>query len=306
MNDDKPDTPFFSVVIPTYNRAERLARTLASVVGQTFEDFEVLIMDDGSTDQTRTIVERFSDSRIHYSWSENSGGPATPRNHGIDIAVAEWICFLDADDIWYSNKLEEIFNVISNDSSFDAICHNENMIDGDGRKRKSLEYGPYVDDFYQSMLLGGNRCSTSAMTVRKSFLEENSLRFNVAPDYVIVEDFDLWLRMALAGARFFFLKKVLGEYIIEKDNISLNMERFLHNQEVLLRDHVYGLQNFELNKDKLWRRVSTRLGMVRAKQLAESRKYGSAAKQALKTVVNYPCCTAKYLFMVSRSRARRE
>src|SRR5882672_1834830 len=108
--------PCFSIVIPTYNRAAKLKLTLDSVIAQTFTDFEVLVMDDGSSDNTREMVESFRDSRIRYQWAPNSGGPATPRNRGIDAAVADWICFLDADDRWYPDKLRRVAQVITADS----------------------------------------------------------------------------------------------------------------------------------------------------------------------------------------------
>ena len=287
--------PYFSVVIPTYNRADRLCSTLRSVLNQTFTEFEVLVVDDGSTDHTREVVESFADIRIKYSWNENSGGPAKPRNRGIDAANAEWVCFLDADDIWYPEKLEEIRNAISIDPSVDAICNDEYLLLRGSGRRKRLVYGPLVPDFYRIMLIEGNRCSTSAMSVRKAFLDEHGLRFNTAANYVIVEDYDLWLRLAKAGAKFKFVDLVLGEYLIESDNISLNSERALHNLEVLLRDHVYRLQTFESNKERLWSQVSIRLWAARAKQLIANGHYWAAFKLALKTLINSPSGTAIYL-----------
>ena len=100
--------PFFSVVIPTFNRSPVLKRAIESVLAQSFLDYEILVMDDGSTDDTQAVVESFHDQRICYYWAENSGGPATPRNRGIDAARADWICFLDADDLWYPDKLERV------------------------------------------------------------------------------------------------------------------------------------------------------------------------------------------------------
>ena len=98
--------PFFSVVVPTYNAGIKLKDTIESVLNQTFDDFELLIMDDGSIDDTKTLVESFSDSRIKYEWKPNSGGPATPRNRGLIASSAPWVSFLDADDIWHPRKLE--------------------------------------------------------------------------------------------------------------------------------------------------------------------------------------------------------
>lgn len=270
--------PFFSVVIPTYNRANKLKSTLDSVVAQSFTNFEVLVMDDGSTDDTRVVVESFQDARIRYEWAPNSGGPATPRNRGIDAAKADWVCFLDADDLWYRDKLQRVSEVITQNSDCDLICHNEIMTVLATQRKSLLRYGPYEPDFYRLMLTLGNRVSTSATTVRRSFLNQHSLRFDQSLDYVIVEDYDLWLRIAFYGGVFHFISETLGEYIIEDDNISSNLPRIRHNQLVVLRDHVYNLQEFEPNKNRLWRYINSGLLVSRAKGEVADKQYATAIK----------------------------
>ena len=106
--------PFFTVIIPTYNRAELLRRALESVHSQTYRDFEVIVCDDGSTDHTRDVANSFA-GRMHMSYlrDENWGGPARPRNRGIQEASGEWLCFLDADDWWYPEKLAAVFALTS-------------------------------------------------------------------------------------------------------------------------------------------------------------------------------------------------
>lgn len=297
---NEAESPLLSVVIPTYNRAERLRITLASVLNQTFEDFEVLVMDDGSTDATRDAVERFGDPRVRYSWAENSGGPAAPRNRGIDEARAEWICFLDADDLWYPEKLEKVYAVIAADGSVDAVSHHEYSVASGSPVKRLLKHGPYVPDFYRRMLLQGNRCSTSAMSVRKSFLDRHSLRFNTASNYVIVEDFDLWLRMARAGAKFRFLDDVLGEYVLEADNMSSDTHKALDNLESVLWDHVYHLQEFDADKDGLWRYVSLQVHVARARELARAGRLRAALQLGLKMLLASPASAARYVFSKAR------
>lgn len=265
--------PFFSIVIPTYNRAEKLKYTLASVLAQSFTDFEVLVMDDGSTDNTQAVVDSFQDLRIIYSWAENSGGPATPRNRGINAAKADWICLLDADDLWYPDKLKRVHDVIAKNSGLDLICHNEMMSVLSTGSKSLLRYGPFEADFYRIMLTLGNRISTSATIVRRDFLNMHSLRFNQSPDYVIVEDYDMWLRVALNKGIFYFIKEPLGEYIIESDNISSNLEKMHHNHLVLLKDHVYNLQTFQPDKDKLWHQINAGLLITAAINMLANKHY---------------------------------
>ena len=96
--------PLISVIIPTYQRRNKLKSTLQSILTQTYSNYEVLIMDDGSTDGTKEMVNLFNDPRIFYNWQKNTGGPANPRNNGIKIAKGDWIAFLDDDDVWKENK----------------------------------------------------------------------------------------------------------------------------------------------------------------------------------------------------------
>jgi glycosyltransferase involved in cell wall biosynthesis len=295
--------PFFSVVIPTYNRADKVKQTIQSVLDQTYGDYEVLVMDDGSTDNTEKVVKELCDPRVRYEWAENSGGPATPRNRGIDTAEGDWICFLDADDLWLPNKLQIVKHTIDENPHCDVFCHNEILSIQDS-KSKILRYGPYEPNFYRVLLTTGNRLSTSATTVRRDFLNYHKLRFNQARDYVIVEDYDLWLRIALRGARFFFIKQPLGKYIIEDGNISLNTTKMQHNQEVLLREHVYEIQNFEPDKDKLWRQIAVRLTVQYAKGAVAQRYFGEAFALILTALKNSPSGGMKYFYALAKRRVR--
>ena len=97
--------PFFSVVIPTYRRPEYLAEALASVLKQTFQDFEVIVVDDDTEEQGRAVVESFGDKRVSYVRNDRQRGGAGTRNAGIFRATGQWVAFLDDDDIWMPEKL---------------------------------------------------------------------------------------------------------------------------------------------------------------------------------------------------------
>jgi len=286
--------PFFSVVIPTYNRATRLRQAVRSVLDQTFPDFEVLVMDDGSTDGTDEAVKGFADARIRFATSVNSGGPATPRNRGIDLAAAEWICFLDSDDAWHSDKLAQTRRAIQDGRQPDAICHDVFEVHAADGRKEHVRCGPFGPDLYRTMLLDGNNCVTSAMSIRKSFLDRHGLRFNVSPDRVSVEDYDLWLRMALAGARFEHIALVLGEYRVD-DGISLKIKEHFANWGAVLRDHVYQIQAFEPNRDRLWRRAVVQMQVGRFFQLVRTEQRRAALMLAMKTLADSPTGSARYL-----------
>jgi glycosyltransferase involved in cell wall biosynthesis len=102
---DPPDDPIVTVVTPTYNHAETLPRAIESVLDQTFEDFEYIIVDDASTDNTKSVVEPYDDDRIHYVRNEENKGGSAARNTGITKARGRYVAFLDADDEWLPGKL---------------------------------------------------------------------------------------------------------------------------------------------------------------------------------------------------------
>src|SRR5690606_6751565 len=102
----------FSVVIPLYNKELSVRNTINSVLDQTFKEFEIVIVNDGSTDNSVKEVEKFDDKRIRLIHQENKGVSAA-RNRGIEEAKYEWIAFLDADDLWRENHLEEVVRMIN-------------------------------------------------------------------------------------------------------------------------------------------------------------------------------------------------
>ncbi|KXK37095.1 MAG: glycosyltransferase family 2 protein [Saprospiraceae bacterium] len=113
-------TPFFSIIIATYNRAHTIRTPIDSILNQTFEDWELIIVDDGSTDDTKEIVLSYNDPRIRYVWQENQKESAS-RNHGMDLAQGEWICFQDSDDEYLPQHLEILYQGIHNNPDYKVI-----------------------------------------------------------------------------------------------------------------------------------------------------------------------------------------
>ena len=170
--------PLFSVVIPTFNRENVVLRAIDSVLAQTFSDFELLVMDDGSVDATRARIEALNEPRLRYMWMPNSGGPATPRNRGLEMATGTWVCLLDADDYWLPHKLAQLAQEITEAPDCDVVCHNQERLHVPTGHRSTLRYGPVAPRMYETMLVEGNRLATSATALRRAFLDEHELRFN--------------------------------------------------------------------------------------------------------------------------------
>jgi len=220
--------PTFSVIIPTYNRKEKLQRALDSVLAQTYQNFELLVMDDGSNDGTAEMVKSFVDQRIIYEWNENWGGPGRPRNRGINKAKGEWIAFLDADDWWMSNKLEASINFID-ESKADIFYHDLYLV---GKSRKILPWqrtwvADISKDPWTHLFYDGNALSNSSVMVRKSALEKIGY-LSEDRDCISWEDFDTWLRLAKENFKFRKLNGIYGYYWTGGGNIS-NPEQHLKN-----------------------------------------------------------------------------
>jgi glycosyltransferase involved in cell wall biosynthesis len=100
---------FFSIVMPTYNRAHLLPTTIQSIIGQTFDSWELIVVDDGSTDNTREVIDQVPDNRIRYTWQAHAERSAA-RNTGLEVATGEFICFVDSDDVWHPDHLAHIYD----------------------------------------------------------------------------------------------------------------------------------------------------------------------------------------------------
>ena len=294
-----------SVVIPTYNHAHFLGRALQSVLDQTYPHWEALVIDNYSQDNTYDVIKSFGDPRIHLRKIHNYGVIAASRNLGIREAKGEWIAFLDSDDCWYSNKLKIIMAAVATDNSHDVLSTDELMVDIKTGAQRTLRHGPYQEDFYKILLVEGNRLSPSATVVRRAFLERHGLAFDESQDYVTVEDYGLWLNLARSGARFKFIHQVQGEYVIHGTNSSAQFSRHWKNGAALLHDHVFNIQQFDPNPDRLWKRVSPRLHLMQVRQFILNGQLGMALKLALKAFINSPNGTAVYLLSKIKKEFKR-
>jgi glycosyltransferase involved in cell wall biosynthesis len=259
--------PFFSIIIPTYNRVRVLSRSIDSVLSQTYKDFELIIVDNGSTDNTQKwLSDNYQDSRIFYHYQAGSGSPANPRNIGISLSKGEWVCFLDSDDKWNQEKLQSVYEEIQLDTDLSVVCHNESIYsEASNSVGEMLKYGPNSHDMYKKMLVFGNRLSTSATSVRTKFLRDNNLQFNELEKYATVEDYDLWLNLARRKAKFKFIPRSLGFYTLGYENMIFSSGVYCTNLEALLKQHVYSIQKFEKNKKNLWGVIQIRISICQIK-----------------------------------------
>ena len=166
--------PYVSIVTPCYNAGEYIRETIESVISQTFSDWEMLIVDDCSSDNSVEIIKKMKecDERIRLLKTENNTGtPATPRNIGIEHSRGQYVALLDADDIWYPNKLEEQLNVIR-ERDCKIVYSNGDMINEDGKYVRTMKKQEWVD---YRRTLKRNELSCSSTLIEKSII--GNLRF---------------------------------------------------------------------------------------------------------------------------------
>lgn len=139
QTNDMSGQTLVTVVIPTYNHAEFLKRALDSVVAQTYKDWEAIVVNNFSTDNTIVIVESFNDERIRLINFRNNGIIAASRNRGIEAARGKYVAFLDSDDIWYPEKLQVCLDQA--ETGAQLICHGELWVNTDNSRREVM-YDP--------------------------------------------------------------------------------------------------------------------------------------------------------------------
>ena len=202
----------FSIIIPTYNRADFIHKTINSAIAQTYTDFEIIVVDDGSTDNTQEIVEKIKDKRIHYYKKENAERGAA-RNYGIKKANGNYITFLDSDDLLYPNYLEEAHNFIELQSdisfffqSYDTITPHGVVISNSNKYRKNI---------HEELITKGNFIACQGVFIKRDIMLSNLFHENRT--LAGSEDYELWLRLWRQGKK--FNRKLLMIKLLFEDNI---------------------------------------------------------------------------------------
>jgi glycosyltransferase involved in cell wall biosynthesis len=183
--------PAVSVIIPTFNRSEKVVRAVKSVLNQSFKDFELVVVDDGSTDDTQKRLRKF-ESLIRHVRQPTNRGVSAARNRGIESSTAPWIAFLDSDDYWLEEKLAVQMEFVKQHPATVA-CQTEEIWIRRGRRvnPKRRHQKPSGDIFMESLEL----ClvSPSSVMIKRSVLDEIGFFDETLP---AAEDYDLWLRIS--------------------------------------------------------------------------------------------------------------
>jgi glycosyltransferase involved in cell wall biosynthesis len=216
------------VIIPTHNRAEFLRSAITSVLNQTFQDFEVIIIDDVSNDNTKEVIANFNDTRIKVIHNQVSKGAAGSRNIGIINTNCEYIAFLDDDDEWLPEKLK-IQTCLLDDSPLEVggVCTGCFTIEKVSGKISSVDK-PEINDLYK-----GNFITTSSVLLRRACFEKCGLFDESMPTG---SDYDMWIRISKIFS-FETIKNTLVKYHIHENRLTLNHEKKIKGIEILFKKH---------------------------------------------------------------------
>lgn len=218
-----------SVIIPTYNRAYVIKKSIDSVLSQTYSDFELIIVDDGSTDNTKDIIEAYKDSRIKYVYQENSGACAA-RNNGVLLAKGEYIAFHDSDDTWLPDKLEKQIQAINETGADIVSCQ---MITHDENGKKKL-----IPELKASHFM--NMSSMPAGIGTQTLLMKNNVAKHIQFDAEMPRLQEMeWLLRALKIYRLYVLKQGLVNYEVLPDSISSSSEKLYKAIKLIKNKHPY-------------------------------------------------------------------
>lgn len=238
MTDQVGMGPLVSVVVPTFNRALDLRRCLDSLVAQTFKNFEVLVCDDGSTDDSDRVADAFCGQLdIRFHTAENFGGPARPRNRGIRLARGTYIAFLDSDDWWVPEKLAVSVDQLQKGA--DLVYHDMFLVRINGQSRiseKLVSSEPHFPMF-DALLCRGMSIPNSSVVLRKELFERIG-EISEDKNLISVEDYDTWVRISLISEKFSRIASPLGYYWAGGGNISQASSKQISRIRVLYSQYV--------------------------------------------------------------------
>lgn len=226
--------PLISVIMPAYNAEKYIAESIDTVVNQTYQNWELIVINDGSADNTEAIAHRYAltDKRIKLINQENKKLSAA-RNTGIAAARGEWVAFLDADDLWVADKLEKQVNII-NTTPNAGLIFSDGYIFNDGDMNTDFPYGAAVGQYsgteMYKLLYQGNYVPILSVLVKKTHLDKAGTQDE---QFVACQDWDLWLRMAVSNVLFYGMPDRLFYYRRHSLNMSNDNDLMDYEKSVL-------------------------------------------------------------------------
>ena len=232
--------PKISVIIPTYNRAQLAVQAINSVLNQTYSNFEVIVVDNFSSDSTKQDITELKDPRIRFFQNKNRGIVAISRNFGIQKSRGEFIAFLDSDDRWTHDKLHISLKKLKDGA--DLIYHDMYV---EKKSKTTLSFNRKIKTrklkrpIFYDLWEQGNTIPNSSVVVRRSLLTELG-GFCIDSDILTAEDYFGWLQLSLHSDKFIKLDETLGFYLAHDENLSNNAGLRLANSTFLRDKFCFG------------------------------------------------------------------
>lgn len=213
-------TIFFSIIIPTYNRAYLLRKAIESVLAQTFSDWELLIVDDGSTDNTKEVVQSYAakDARIKYIYQKNSERSAA-RNKGIQKAVGDYICFLDSDDYYLQERLQQLADYLAETKQSTGFFFTGLLVEQSPNEFTRVDFlqdNQSVYDFIATHPIHCQQVCISSNILKQIPFDE---RFSIG------EDSELWLRICNVSSPL-YIENQFTVVVVEHEDRSVNLKKY--------------------------------------------------------------------------------
>jgi glycosyltransferase involved in cell wall biosynthesis len=234
--------PKVSVVIPTYNRAHLISRAIQSVLNQTYQDFEIIIVDDGSKDNTEEVVKNLNDNRIRYIRHNTNKGASAARNTGIKASKGEYIAFQDSDDKWFPDKLEQQVKAFDKvPSKVGVVYSGFYRIEGDNKIYIPSAHIAQKEGNIHNELLRRNFIGTPAVLIKKECFENAEYFDETLP---ALEDWNLWIELSKYYLFKYVNKPLLYSYSTP-NSVNRDQKNLFKAREMILRNHFD-----DFNKDK--------------------------------------------------------
>ncbi|MXV17457.1 glycosyltransferase family 2 protein [Hufsiella ginkgonis] len=292
-----------SIIMPAYNAARYLAQAIQSVLDQTFKNWELLVVNDGSTDETATIALAYasSDSRIKVL-NQHNQGQGSARNAGISAATGEWVAFLDADDLWLPQKLEVQWSFLEKAKNVDVAFCAGWQFEGTNREKTVLydiHAGYFEPEAMYKLEYTGNFVPILSVLLSREIIERTGLQDECAAMRGC-EDWDYWIRLAARGARFYGMPERLFLYRRHDTNTSGDQSRMLMAQlSVFVKN--YEPHRFSIAEKR--RAFVPLLNSLFIVLVSSGRK--AEARDAIRSVSNiFPALAAWYLFLLRFSGSK--
>jgi glycosyltransferase involved in cell wall biosynthesis len=236
----------FSIIIPTYNRANLLSKAIESVIEQTYTNWELIIVDDGSTDHTKELVENYSkkDNRFRYVYQENAER-STARNNGIKNANGEYICFLDSDDYFLTNRLQSLYESIKDsnivyytglvlEKNNEIVNRNENPVNGIKK----------FDDICLATIHSQQMCIP--VSIANKFMYDTQFR--------VGEDLELWLRIN-SEFPFKYVENAFNVVLVDHNDRTVNIKNNTGKEQLALYNYIFSSKHVGRNISKSIKRA---------------------------------------------------